>query len=206
MLDARGDHLRLILLEGDSEDNTLEEINDLSRCFDADIIKRDHHGPVFYQVIDDFRFAQLAYLGNELLMRLLPTDDVYIRLESDLLWQPTTMVRLIDHLRDVPAVVGFINHANGQFYDTYCYWRDGVRFTNDYPHHVCLQEAKQHGLVRLDSAGSCMAMRGDLARSIAVPLDVFVGVSRMIYEVGGSIWMDPNLLFVHPWRPGTEPQ
>jgi hypothetical protein len=51
----------------------------------------------------------------------------------------------------------------------------------------------------LDSAGSVLAMHGDLARGLHWPeQDVVVGLCRGIYAAGGSVWLDRELTVWHP--------
>ena len=62
----------LILLEGDSTDNTYSMLQERIKQFDGILLKRDK-GKVYDSVIDKRRFKQLADLWNELL-DLIPEE------------------------------------------------------------------------------------------------------------------------------------
>ena len=189
-------NVRLIACEGDSNDNSWDHLRTAAESapFTVELLKRDHGGNRYPRDINPMRFQQLAYLANSMLA-MIGDEGAYIRVESDLLWDAKTMLALIQHLKTVPAVVPMV-WRSGVFYDTWAFRKDGVKFTNHPPYHVCLQE---NGLIRLDSAGSCMAIRGDIARRLRIPPeDAFVGTCRFIYQLGGSVWLDKEVSVTHP--------
>jgi hypothetical protein len=84
------------------------------------------------------------------------------------------------------------------FYDTLVFRRNGVRFAKPLPYHADVPGANG-GMLRVDSAGSVLAMRGEVARGVYVPIeDVLIGTCRMIYEQGGSVWVDTGSVCFHP--------
>lgn len=203
-LEKRGDHLRLIMLEGGSRDSSYPALKKGAKDFDSVLLKIDQGMPRYGSVEDPARFAKLSVLGNALLdaMRAWPACTTYLRIESDLRWDAATLMKLLDHTNDVPAAVPMILSRWSEgffFYDTWGFRRSGERFRNwPSPFHPCLLE--KGPLIRLDSAGSCMAVRAEYARRLSMPPeDVFVGFSKMLYSIGGSIWLDPRLAVYHPW-------
>jgi sugar O-acyltransferase (sialic acid O-acetyltransferase NeuD family) len=199
LLTARGDHLRLILLEGDSTDQTPQRLAELSVGLDIELLTLNQGTTYHGSVENDERFKQLAELGNTLRSHVREEDTAYIRLESDLRWDSLTLISLIGNLKDVPCCAPLVMHENGCHYDTWGFRRDSVRFTNDPPYHACLSE--EGPLIQLDSAGSCVAMRAEYARTVRVPEDAFVGFCRNLYEAGATIWLDKRLKVIHPFSP-----
>src|SRR5690606_24722144 len=114
--------------------------------------------------------------------------------ESDLIWDAETMLALLDHVAHVPAIAPMIMDGPHSFYDIYAYRKNGVHFTKKPPY--C--EWLGHDLMQLDSAGSVLFMRGDLARLVRfTDEEVIVGLCKDIYAHGGSVWLDPDLVVKH---------
>lgn len=196
----RCDNLSLVWGEGDSTDNTLYHLQKYQAAAGfyiplIPVVDCTHGGPVFGSVVNEQRFRQLAHVGN-CLWRHIPKDaDVVLYVESDLIWDAETMLRLIDDLQRVPAVAPVVMElSTGGFYDTYCYRKDGVNFKKYPPYHPALT----CGMVELDSAGSCMAMNAELARHLVWDERVFVGISQQIRDIGASVWLNQELTIYHP--------
>ena len=196
-IEMRGDCLNLIWGEGDSTDYTLLQLQRAVRWLNlaTQIVDCTHGGPVFGSVVNEQRFRQLAHVGN-CMWKAIPADaDVVLYVESDLIWDAETMLRLIDDLQRVPAVAPVVMElSTGGFYDTFCFRKDGAQFKKYPPYHPGLTG----GMVELDSAGSCVAMNADLARHLVWDERVFVGICQQIRELGGSLWLNPNLTIHHP--------
>lgn len=197
LLASRGDQLRLILGYGDSIDGTGEMLHEEATfSMDALLVDVSHGGPVFTSVVDPVRFKQLAYVGNTLAACIDDSADVVAWCESDLLWDAPTMVGLIDHLHHVPAIAPMIMDGEHSFYDIYAFRKNGVHFTKQPPYHDWLDRCAE--LVQVDSAGSVLVVRGDLARKARFSeQEVVVGYSKDIYRYGGSIWLDTQATVRH---------
>jgi len=207
LLANRGATLHLVLGYGDSTDGTAEWLFDYcSYSIGAHLINCHHNGPRWASVEHPDRFRQLAYVTNRIWSQIPLDADVAVILDGDLIWDAATLLALIDDTNDYAAVAPLVMHLPGYerygpghtpyFYDTFGFRRNGVRFTNRPPYHADLPGAT---MLQLDSAGGCIAMRGDLARSVRFPeTDVIVGLCRMIYEAGGSVWLDCALRVYHP--------
>jgi hypothetical protein len=191
-------NFRLLLSEGDSSDRTWELLNEL---FPGCVEKREHHGPLFGSVDNSVRWKQSSWVWEEVLARIKPDDDAFIYLESDLIWEPATMFRLLDQLVAGVDVVCPMCWSNGRHYDT---WGlrgiDGVCFGSFYPYHSCLLKKSPSGLYPISSAGSCLVMRGEVARNCHFVPDYLavVGFCQNAREHGYKLWLDPRLGVNHP--------
>jgi hypothetical protein len=198
LLCARGDHLSLLLGYGDSTDGTGEMLFEAAQFnFGARLVDVSHGGPLYGSVENAQRFKQLATMGNKLLDCVPPDADVVGIVESDLIWDALTLSDLIAHTAYVPAIAPMIMDGPHSFYDVYAFRRNGQRFTKTPPYHECLDGCCD--LVQLDSAGSVLFVRGDLAKQARfTESEAIVGYSKDIYRHGGSIWLDPALSVQHP--------
>lgn len=196
--------LRPIWVEGDSSDDTWHRLVDAAPAHNARLLACDHGGPVYGSIVHPERFRQLARVANAMWRQIPPDADAVVLLDGDLIWQPGTLLALLDRLEGVPAVAPRVLHEGnpglysgpGPFwYDTFGFRRNGVRFSNEPPYHPELNGL----LLQVDSAGACLAMRGSLARGLIWrEEDLVVGLCREIYARGGSVWVDPALTVYHP--------
>lgn len=197
--------LSLILGYGDDIDHTGELLAVYSsESIGARLIDVSHGGRIIGSFENEERFRQLAKAGNRVLAEIPEDADIAVWLESDLIWNPATMMMLLDRLNHLPAVAPRILHfdnprlypGKGPFwYDTFAFRRNGKRFANLPPYHADIA----NDLLQVDSAGSCLAMRGALARMVRLTEeDVIYGLCKQIYALGGTIWLDPSLTIYHP--------
>ena len=205
LLTQRGDLLNLVIGCGDSTDGTEEWIFDhCAYSIGARLIDCTHGGRRFGSIVNDERFKQLAYVANKMWASIPADSDVAMLVDGDLIWEPETLLALIDHTKTYPCVAPMVMmekmiNAKGQlvhwYYDTYCHICQGVNFTNKPPYHPALSG----GMLEMDSVGACVAIRGELARRVRFPeYDVFIGWCRQVRELGAGIWMDCRLSVFHP--------
>jgi hypothetical protein len=199
VLDVRGHRLTLVLVEGDSADDTWHALKASAPA--GSILSQCHHGGrKFGSVVHAQRFQQLAQVGNHGLDRIPADADVVLIVESDLVWTTNVLMQLIHRLDTVPAVAPMVilqrsAHSAVTFYDTFAYRRNGQPFTHQPPY--CEGWGGQ-GLIELDSAGSCLVLRGEVARQARYTEDeVIVGLCAGIRARGGSIWLDPTVAVYH---------
>jgi hypothetical protein len=211
-LAERGIILRLVLVEGDSVDRTWAALFDYTwRAGEPwpawgdrlTLLKREHGGPPWGSVDDPARWRALAWCANGVLEGLRQDDDAVIYVESDLLWGPQMMCALLGHLeRGVPAVAPLCFTTAGNFYDIYGHrGMDGVPFSPLPPYHSDIEHWQEGQLVKVRSAGSCVAMRPEVARYARFgedPPDCVLGLGRTIWSAGYSLSVDPTLRVVHP--------
>lgn len=206
LLDKSGHSLRLILAEGDSSDGTWDEIKAGLKAAGIrafTVIKREHGGPEFGSVEDEMRWRQISFVCDGVLEQVSDDDDALIYVESDLIWEPGMMASLIGALtwQDVDAVAPMCFHRTGFFYDIWGYRRGGARFSTHPPYHPDLElESARGRLIKLDSAGSCIVMRGEVARKCRFdPAEKgIVGFCENLRSQGFTLWLDPSLRVIHP--------
>jgi hypothetical protein len=189
-LETRGDALRSIWVEGDSSDHTLQALILCASYCNAHVELRNHSGPKYGSVDDINRWRQLAPVLNATLDNLQPDDDAVIYVESDLIWDAETMIRLLSRLDQYSAVGGLVYHAAGFFYDTYAYRQNGQRFGADF-------QPVGSEPFRIDSIGSCIVMRGEVARACRFGADTCL-IGESLREHGYELWVDPTCRIVHP--------
>lgn len=197
----RGDHLNCIWGEGDHTDDTPLVLRTAAPFYDAEIVTVNHGGPDHGSVVNAERFANMAKVWNEIWARIPGDADAVIFVEADLVWESCTMLALLGDLQDVPCVAPKIILRREEWpanfwYDNWGYWRNGVQIGTMPPYFVDLMPDTH--LLELDSAGSCLVMRGDVARGLTwPPEDVIVGICRQIRERGGSVWLDAQQKVIH---------
>lgn len=197
LLHSKGHTLNLVLAYGDSKDCTGEILHEeCSWRFYAHLIEVNHGGPVFGSVVDRTRFAQLAKVANALRANIPQNTDIVGFVESDLLWQPETMLNLIEGLGPQQILAPMVYNQEGGFYDTWAFRCNGERFQSIRPYHP---ELKKSNLIEMDSVGSVLFMEANLARKIEFPeRNVVVGFCRQARNQGVRIYLDSTLEVRHP--------
>ena len=236
-----------ILAEGDSTDRSWEMLND---AFPGHVIKREHggrwfgvSGPDWHTSADDPQcMSQVSFVCNGVLEMVKPDHDVLLWVESDIIWQPSTMLALISWLKNpnwepvteyttgtvmwegvdavAPLCIGnelwhFRVHPllNARGRHPYCNCKDpsavhlydwwgleaeGRKFQVCPPFHPMLE--KEASLYPMDTVGSCLVMRGNVARECRYdpPERGMSGFCENIRSHGYKIWLDPKLKVRHP--------
>ena len=198
----QGDRLFCVWGEGDSVDDTQSRLWLAAKyCgWPVHIVDCTHGGPDYPSIVLADRFVQLAHVGNTIWRAVPKGTDAVLFVESDLLWEAETMLALLAGLKSYPAICpkillrrrGWPAHA---WYDTWAFRKNGQHFGHHPPY---VEGVSLVSYTQIDSGGSCMAIRGELARKVNFPNeDVFVGLSRQLYEQGGSLWLDGGLTVTH---------
>lgn len=187
------DSLEVVVAEGDSDDGTFTF---LDNCDEIDrVLKIDHGGPRFNSVDNPQRWGQIAFVYNALLDELDP-DGPVILVESDLIWQPQTMLGLLKHLGVGIDAVAPLSVKGDRFYDTWGHrWPDGTCFTSN------LDQIVTDGkLLRpLASAGSCIVMKEEVARKARFGAeDGIVGFCNDMHRLGFTLYLDDREQVRHP--------
>lgn len=198
-LQANGDRMRVIATHGDSSDNTEGALIDsaLEHEMALTLVRADHGGPVFGSTESAERLEALSYVGNKGLSAVLKQDDAVFYVESDLIWSPETVMSLLEHLRlgraDVVAPLVF---AGELFYDVFVFRKNGARFSPFHPYH---SELNHDGLTDVDSAGSSLVMRGEVARRCRIQNNnVLMGFCQDVWDNGFNVRVDAKLKVYHP--------
>ncbi len=196
---------RCIWCEGDSTDATYETLKGWADHYAPyiDLFQYHHGGPKYPSEDIEDRWRRIALVDNAVMERLPDDTDALIYVESDLIWQPQTMIDLLKCLVEVPAVAPLSLHGDTvAFYDTWGYrGTDDGRFLREPPYHQSLAVTQPLGgdLYPINSAGSCVVMRGEVARVARFgELDCIVGLGRSIREHGYGLWLAPDLAVIHP--------
>lgn len=213
-----GHRLSFIWGEGDSTDGTLKMLHAARWRFKVVIVDCTHGGSEqFGSVVRAERFKQLAHVGR-VIFRAIPADcDIFVYCESDLIFEPATIVGLIERVGQPAYTRYMVADRHGytpdnipnvdviappilldrpgwgkgvNFYDTYAYTRNGRHFEHRKPYHP---DNDGESLLELDTAGSCLAMSGESARGIVFDERVLMGVCEQIRAKEGKVWFDPNL-------------
>ncbi len=195
-------YLRAIAVEGDSKDATKAQLESLSAKmagqFELEIVTCNHGGPIYGSIESPQRMEALSKVGNAIFDSVRDNDDILVYVESDLIWDGVTISALIDHVIEGESdIVSPLIFAGENFYDIYAFrGLDGVRLSPFPPYHVSL---KPIGLTEVSSAGSCLVMRGEIARKVRiVNHDALIGWCAEARRQGYKISVDPNLSIRHP--------
>lgn len=207
--------LRLSAIEGDSNDKgaTVTHLTEEGAHHALNLtVTHCHHGrPHYGSVEHPDRMTALSKVGNAMLDSITPTDDVVVYVESDLVWDPVTVTTLIDLLlasSSYQVIVPMI-FAGQLFYDVYAFrGLDGQRFSPFPPYHSSLNGHRHRyftssptdtQLVEVGSAGSCLVMRGEVAREVRISNgEALVGWCQSARELGHRIAVAPELVVRHP--------
>lgn len=199
-LNQRGDPLISVSAVGQSDDSswTLMQNFALEMGNESFTMQHVNSGPVFGSVDHPVRWRHIAQTWNALFARIADrcNYDAMIYVEADLLWKPETMLALLAHLDNVPAVAPMSFLRAGFFYDTWGHRANGSHFGPVPPYHSALM-GNNGELVKIDSAGSCKVMWSEVADVCRFSeTDAMLG--HDIYAKGFSLWLDPLQKVTHP--------
>lgn len=194
----QGDQVRVIAVEGDSRDNTREALRIAARFhnLDLDLLTCNHGGPVFGSTEQPERLKALSLVGNAIFDGVRESDDALLYVESDLLWDAWTakklILRAINWAMTNTDVVAPMVMAGEAFYDIWGFRHlSGERFGP-------FEHQKFGGSpvpIRVGSVGSCLAMRGEVARRCRIKNDYcLVGWCEDARAQGFSIAAHPDLV------------
>jgi hypothetical protein len=193
--------VRVIAAVGDCVDNTYCELRSRMAVqgIPTQFVKCDHGGPVFGSTEEQARMDALTVVGNAILGGVNATDDILVYVESDLVWDAYTIKLLVDMVagqRGGFDVVSPLIFAGPHFYDIYAFRKDGVRFSPFPPYH---SDLNPYGLTEVDSTGSCLVMRADVARTVRMPPGgVLIGWCNQARAQGYRIGVTSELRVTHP--------
>lgn len=197
-LQSRDSVLRLIAVEGDSIDNTRQQLMRMAEYANLPIELhiREHGCREWGSTEEPERLEKLSYVANGIFEGVYEHDDVLIYVESDLIWHPEVFLRLIDQLKPGVDVIAPMTFAGEAFYDIWGFRKNGVRFGPFEPFHkeINLQELNQ-----VDSVGSCLVMRAEVARRCRATHNMaLVGFCQDVWDKGFTVNADPRERIYHP--------
>ena len=201
LLADRGMAFRCVWGEGDSTDETYMALTHSRTIYRYTLVDCTHGGPKFGSVVDAQRFRQLAHVGRGIFAGIPADADVVVWVESDLVWEPATLLALIERVSSgrypVMAPMVYLRREGWgecDWYDTWATRKDGKHFSHKPPYHNCYMPDRPF---MVDSTGSCVAFRGDIARRLIIDERLFPGACEQIYKMGHSVWIDPALSVIH---------
>lgn len=193
--------IRVIAVEGDSQDGTHQALamNSAIRSVKLEVVKCEHGLPWFGSTEETSRMVALSKVGNAIFEAVRPDDDVLVYVESDLIWDAHTIGSLIDFAMrqeggfDVFAPLVF---AGPHFYDIWGFRAvNGDRFSPFPPYYIGLDGVP----CEIGSAGSCLVMRGEVARKCRIRNDYcLVGWCEDARANGYRIAVHPGFKVNHP--------
>lgn len=173
----------LVLAEGDSTDDTWERLN---AAQDGLVLKVDHGGPHYGSVDHPNRWADIALVVRTVIANA-GNPERFMWIESDLIWEPDTILHLLKDLDEVPAVAPMVlKQGTTTFYDYWGFRKNGELFMRYAPYYW--EPDPDARLVKIDSCGSCFVTRA------------FEQVQRWdgIWPYPGDLWLDPEQEIFHP--------
>jgi hypothetical protein len=198
--DAWGGPVRVIAVWGDCADATPHVLMRQAEehGLALQLHEHSHGGPVFGSTEAPARLIALSRLGNAGLELVRETDDLVLYVESDLIWTANTIAALAAHvLAGETQVCAPLIFAGEAFYDIWAFRKNGHRFGPFYPFHGELRHDGQ--LTDVDSAGSCLLMRGEVARACRMAEgSCLVGLCADAWAKGFRVAVDASLRVVHP--------
>ena len=189
-----------IFIEGDSTDNTYNELEDWLSSKDEYILKKmDRKKPRFPKDKSPGRTKYFAELRNMLTDYALSISDIteVLMIDANYGWKGDLISSLRDARADIAAPLVVMNKSrNGEylFYDTWAFRKNGYQFSHCYPYVGC---AKLKKPVSVDSVGGGYLIKREVLES-NVKYDgdrdcEHVGFCRKAKKKGFSIKVNPNV-------------
>ncbi len=194
----RSIELSLVAAEGDSVDNTKDKIVELSAKYGFSLNLLDvSHGQMSWKSVEDPRRLEAMSIimnqGLEGIKSFNPNPnpnpnrldgDIVVWLMSDIEYNPETLFNLISMLWDKGPGFDILSPntlmgGTELFYDTWAYRKDGNRFSATYPYYGTSNLLDEFDLTfpLIDSAGTCLIMRAEVALNCKVGKDNLEAVS-----------------------------
>lgn len=193
---ATAERVHCVTIEGDSTDNSYRTL----KLAGFDPLKVEHGGPKYESTNDARRWRQVALVCNiawTVALREVAPDETIIYIESDLIWEPETILALDRHMEKHSAIAPMSFRENSRlFYDIWGHRKDEIAFGWRPPYHPRVNGQ----ITEIDSAGSCFAVHASVANAVEFSLkDCIRGVGRSLRAAGHTLMLDPTLAVYHPW-------
>lgn len=200
LLEPYDHNVRVIGVEGDSVDGTLQALQRGAekRLIDLQVKKFDQHTPHWGSTTDPRRMKALSEIANTIFDMVDEDDDIFVYVESDLIWEPepiATLIQMVEEKAEGYDIIAPLVFAGEHFYDVWAFRKNGEQFGPFPPYHSKLRE----GLTEVDSVGSCMVMHTEVAYVTRIKDDnAFVGWCKEARAQGYRIAAHSNLRVNHP--------
>lgn len=194
--------VRIVAVFGDCVDQTANDLLRQAEKHDLSLqlVESSHGGPVFGSTEDPARLKALSQIGNAGLSAINDEDAYVFYVESDLLWDASTVLQLVKRVQaeEKPTIVAPLIFAGENFYDVFCFRKNGARFAPFYPYHSELDH-NVNALTDVDSVGSAFVMPAEIARQCRIKNDnVLMGFCEDAWAHGFQVKVDPSLKVNHP--------
>lgn len=201
-LHEQGHKLTFVWGEGDSADRTKKALLAAMYRFRALVVDCTHGGKAYGSVINAQRFRQLAHVGKQIFAAIPDDADIVAYVESDLAWEPATLATLIERVAsgEYPVIAPMVllrrdGWPADSFYDGFCFRAEDRHFAHYPPYHAVYRPDRPF---QVDSVGSCVVMRGEIARSLHFDEQtIFPDLCGQIRAGGHGIWVDPGCAIYH---------
>jgi hypothetical protein len=202
LCDARGITLHVVAIWGDCRDRTEAELWAALRPLNLHellVYRRDHGFPEYGSSEHPDRLAGFAHAANGVFEAVGDGADAVVYVESDLIWEPETLLAAVRQLRQGIDIIGIPTFCgtSDTFYDTWGFRTpDGRRFGPFPPY---WDEMRQDRLHEVGTVGGCVVMRGEVARACRCSKEeAIVGLCKDALGKGYKIWTDWRLRVEHP--------
>lgn len=160
------------------------------------VFKFDHKGQKFGSVDVSERWHNIAITWNYMFDNFKDYDqyDYFCYMESDLIWNKTTIDLLVEGMETFDAVAPLSIKGN-LFYDTWGHRAYGENFKNTTPIHKMYDKFGVY--MPIHSAGSCILMKTEVIKNCRLStVDAMLG--HDIVKKGYSFMLDKRSIVNHP--------
>lgn len=189
--------LRWVWVVGDSTDDTAQALGELSIGYDVRIVDIGNTGIVGEDV--PTRLRRLSETANEWWHWIDGADYVLVH-ESDIVSPPDVVNHLVSYAeRGKCPIAGWpvleVRPGVTWFYDSFCYRKDGVRFSNQPPYHACYKADEPF---TVDSFGTMYLFDAEDVPLVRFEDKAVLDLCRQLREQGRTLWVDPTLVIQQP--------
>lgn len=196
-------NLRWVWVVGDSSDDTLDVLTQLSTGYDVQIVQRDTG------IAGDephARLRRLSQTAQAYIEAVRPDDDYVLVHESDIGSPYDLVPRLVAHAEEGSCPIGAwstleLRPNQWVFYDTWATRADGLRFANNRPYH---KRYRADQPFQVDSMGTVFMFQAEDAPYVCMAEQAVLDLCRQLRERGRTLWVDPRLIVEQPrdlWIP-----
>lgn len=195
-LDYPEKKLRFVVVEGDSSDDTWEQLHKwaVQDCR-VTLLTCDTGKPQHGSIVHPERFATLAQVFNTALDAVdLTWSDYILFTPSDVYFAPDVLRRLLAHNKDLISPMFWQGDI---FYDTWANIYQGRNFLNF--RRGWAKEHFQGRLLEMDTIGGMVLMRAGVLRAGCryTPSEVDRGLCKEARAKGFTAWLDPSTHIEH---------
>jgi len=209
----------IVVLEGGSQDNTLEQLQQYKQQIEVDDCNKPLYNFTILQenkvtygdirsTAENTRIQELSKVGHRVMQEAAKDSDFVFWIESDLvIHDPYLIQKLCTVLIDNPSIgliapLIFLDTVRNYFYDTWAFRDiDGTQWTNKFPWSNSLKLHDNN--IPMSSIGSCCLIRSSLVRDgINFEDGAFVQLCNNVRQANFEVVANKNMFVYHPSRGG----